>query len=325
MARNGGINTSGADYRILAGQKTYQDYKKQNDVNILNQQLAQAKIDAMNIKNADTGLGIDPNAPVAIKIANEFRDARARGDTQRMNDILLAGRLADRGLAIQNDGTFAPYQGYANAVGDISRGKQIAETQGKEIGTTSSNLGKIKQDANTILNTISSIKNHPGFSSVVGRIADPLDGNFGFFSVPGSKAADFRAKTDQLKGQAFLRAYEDLRGTGQITEIEGQKGTDAIASLQNAQSPEQFAKSLKELEDIVKIGILRAEQKAQGNLSFNPNQSSGSLLSPFKNFQGKPIPQKSIDLLLANPSLAPTFEGRYGISAQQILNGNNGQ
>ena len=325
MAGNNGGITSGANYKILAGQKTYQDYKKQNDVNMLNQQLAQAKLGALQAEGGLNALGLGKGTPSIIQIAKYRGKLQDAGDVRGLNNLDMAGKYLEKGLAMQNDGTIAPYQGYVNAVGDISRGKQIAETQGKEIGTASSGLAKTRQDVKTMIDVIENIENSPGLDSVVGKIADPAGGNLGFVNLPSSRAANFQAYADQLQGKVFLQAYEDLRGTGQITQVEGLKGEVSKAALQTAQSPEQYRKNLKDLKDIVKIGLLRAEQKAKGNLNYDPNQSSGSLLSPFKNFQGKPIPQKSIDLLLANPSLAPTFEGRYGISAQQILNGNNGQ
>jgi len=66
---------------------------------------------------------------------------------------------------------------------------------------------------------------------------------------------------DQLKGQAFLQAFDQLKGGGQITEIEGRKATEAITRLQQYQSEEDFAKALSDLRDIVNKGMERARQQ----------------------------------------------------------------
>ena len=74
---------------------------------------------------------------------------------------------------------------------------------------------------------------------------------------------DLNAKIAQLQGQAFLAAFESLKGGGAITEVEGQKATDAIARLNRAQSPEAFVASLKELRGMLEIGVERARAAAQ--------------------------------------------------------------
>jgi hypothetical protein len=50
-------------------------------------------------------------------------------------------------------------------------------------------------------------------------------------SVDAARAATF---LDQIGGAAFLTAFETLKGGGQITEVEGEKATNAIARLSTA-------------------------------------------------------------------------------------------
>lgn len=59
------------------------------------------------------------------------------------------------------------------------------------------------------------------------------------------------ARMAQLRGQAFLQAFETLKGGGQITQIEGQKATDAIARLSTAQRHEDVVAALRELEEVL--------------------------------------------------------------------------
>ncbi len=73
--------------------------------------------------------------------------------------------------------------------------------------------------------------------------------------------ADLLARVEQISGRAFLEAFETLKGGGQITEIEGQRATQAIARLQRTQSPEAFQEALFEFADIVRRGIERSRNE----------------------------------------------------------------
>lgn len=103
---------------------------------------------------------------------------------------------------------------------------------------------------------------HPGFTGTVGMTFVP-----GARFVPGTPEADFQGMLDQIKGGAFLEAYERLKGTGQITEIEGKKATDAITRMGTAISENEFMQAAKELRDVIQSGIDRTNariNKAQG-------------------------------------------------------------
>jgi hypothetical protein len=60
-----------------------------------------------------------------------------------------------------------------------------------------------------------------------------------------------------LDGQAFLQAFESLKGGGQITEIEGQKATQALGRLDDYQDPEDYKQALIELRDILSTAMGR--------------------------------------------------------------------
>jgi hypothetical protein len=59
-----------------------------------------------------------------------------------------------------------------------------------------------------------------------------------------------------------LQAYETLRGTGQITEIEGAKATSAITRMRLAQSEKDFVQAAREFQDVIRRGVDRARSKA---------------------------------------------------------------
>jgi hypothetical protein len=98
---------------------------------------------------------------------------------------------------------------------------------------------------------------HEGFEDVVGAWVP-------WSKVPGSKAADFQAMLDQVKGQAFLTAFENLKGGGAISEIEGSKATQALARMRESQSPAAFIQAAREFETNLNKGMALAQQKASG-------------------------------------------------------------
>lgn len=99
-------------------------------------------------------------------------------------------------------------------------------------------------------------------SSIDGVLNDPaLDFATGFLewtqNIPGTASRRFGSRVDQLNGQAFLQAFESLKGAGQITEVEGQKATQAIGRLDSAQSADDYRQALNELKGILQIGMER--------------------------------------------------------------------
>lgn len=98
---------------------------------------------------------------------------------------------------------------------------------------------------------------HPGFESAVGISAAPLSG-----FIPGTSTTDFKERMGQIKGQAFLQAFENLKGAGQITEIEGAKATAALNRMSLSQSEAEFIKAAREFEDNVTKGMELARKRA---------------------------------------------------------------
>lgn len=97
---------------------------------------------------------------------------------------------------------------------------------------------------------------HPGLNTATG-----LSGTFDPRNyLPGTNATNFRVMLDQIKGSAFLQAFESLKGGGQITEVEGKKATDAIARLNTAQSDKEFKSALQEFKSVIDA----ANQRMQG-------------------------------------------------------------
>jgi len=101
------------------------------------------------------------------------------------------------------------------------------------------------------LRLIDSVLNSPNLESVTGM----FQGRVPALTQAGT---DLVTRIEQLQGQAFLQAFESLKGGGAITEREGIAAQNAIANLNRAQSGPAFKESLKALRDIVDRGRRRA-------------------------------------------------------------------
>lgn len=121
---------------------------------------------------------------------------------------------------------------------------------------------------------------HPGLPGAVGATKIPFQDTginpfdtgvlAGARFIPGTKEAGFQAYLNQVKGGAFLQAFETLKGGGQITEIEGRKATEAITRMDVAQNEAEFVKAARDYQDVIKKGVERARQKASGGTTQQP-------------------------------------------------------
>ena len=86
---------------------------------------------------------------------------------------------------------------------------------------------------------------------------------------------DFISLLDQTAGSAFLTAIGTLKGSGQITEIEGKKATDAIARMKRTQSEAGFLKALDDYQAVVSGARDRAINRGGGQSGGRPPMSPG--------------------------------------------------
>jgi len=99
-------------------------------------------------------------------------------------------------------------------------------------------------------------KPHGGFEQYVGL------GFPGLRFIEGTDTASFDPLYQSIKGQAFLDAFQRLKGGGQITEIEGQKATDALLKLNKAQNEKDFIKYAREFQENLQRGMELAKNRA---------------------------------------------------------------
>ena len=75
-----------------------------------------------------------------------------------------------------------------------------------------------------------------------------------------------------------MGAINTLRGTGQITEIEGAKATAAINRMSLAQSEVEFVRAANDFKDALNRGYKAAQQRAGvAPINLNATPSSSNL------------------------------------------------
>lgn len=221
------------------------------------QQIGQSDFNDQELDNAiasTQGLLDDPSALSNLALKQRTLDIRERelaqrGELlkqkpQREGEIVKAKLKAEKGLK-------------AEVAGEVEEEKVI----GKARGEAKVSLPQTLATANDSLAVIDSILSHPGLEGATGLASAVNPANF----IIGTNEHDFALAAEQLQGQAFLQAFESLKGGGQITEVEGKQATNAIAQLSRKQSTRQYRKALRSLRDIVTRARDRAEDAASEN------------------------------------------------------------
>jgi hypothetical protein len=105
-------------------------------------------------------------------------------------------------------------------------GKERLEEIGKGQGQAQVDLPRVESNSGSMLTQIEDLRNDP----YLPRMTGPLDSYLPNLTGDANRA---QAKVNQLGGQAFLQAFQSLKGGGAITEAEGAKATAALSRLQS--------------------------------------------------------------------------------------------
>jgi hypothetical protein len=184
-------------------------------------------------------------------------DARRLGLEDRRVAVLEENNRRDKDPAFQQQMATARATGEAIAKGDvaamqalpkvISRAEEGVRLIDELVGKRDSTTGQLLKGS----------KPHPGFSTTVGATLLP-----GSRFIPGTDAASFMSRFDQIKGASFLEAFEALKGGGAITEKEGSKATEAINRMSIATDEKEFVRAALDLQDVIRKGVTNAQAKA---------------------------------------------------------------
>ena len=205
-----------------------------------------------------------------LKTIGTEKKTMAPGEAERIKNEGLRIGLEGRRVAVleenarrEADPAFQQRMGAARATGEaiakgdvaavqalpkvISRAEEGVRLIDELIGKRDSKTGKL----------IEGSKPHPGFQNAVGATWLP-----GARFIPGTDAAGFMSRFDQIKGASFLEAFESLKGGGAITEKEGQKGTDAINRMSTSTDEKEFIRAAMDLQDVIRKGVQNAQTRA---------------------------------------------------------------
>jgi hypothetical protein len=189
----------------------------------------------------------------------EFEAAKAEGYQGRYVDFLRDkatwSRAPGTSVKIVNEGPIPPgYQMVRDANNNPLRLQPIpgSPAYNEALSGAESSVAT----ADEIIRDIDAVIADPNLERATGW------GSYLPVDIPGFNA-ETRSRLNKLEGQAFLGAIDRLKGTGQITEIEGQKATQAIARLNAAQSADEFRTALREFRSVVDAGRRRAVRNLQ--------------------------------------------------------------
>jgi hypothetical protein len=184
-------------------------------------------------------------------------DAQRVGLEGRRVAVLEENNRRDKDPAFQQQMATAKATGEAIAKGDvaamqalpkvISRAEEGVRLIDELVGKRDSKTGQLLKGE----------KPHPGFETSVGATWLP-----GARFVPGTDAASFMSRFDQIKGASFLEAFESLKSGGAITEKEGSKATDAINRMSIATTEKEFVSAAMDLQDVMRKGVQNAQTRA---------------------------------------------------------------
>ena len=176
---------------------------------------------------------------------------------QSQNQFNMSHALAQQNSALNQYKAAMDYnpEFQAQKAGSIAG----AKVQATNAAQAKLDLPQVIEQGEQTIKLVDDLLNHPGFNVSVGA-KSPL-GKVASF-VPGTDAASFDIASKQMLGKQFLEAFQTLKGGGQITEIEGKKATEAMSRMSTSNSQEEYIKSAKEFQSIIRQGIDRAKSKA---------------------------------------------------------------
>ena len=221
-----------------------------------------AEIGKLNSEAANGGEAYGKTGAIFLNPETNRYEAVQFGGRGQVKRTELGGLTPARGTSEVDTGTGTEIIDKATGLPVRTVAKDVAgaasqREQGEAQGKAAVDLPRQIDNAQLVLDTLNKIRAHPGRSAGTGAIGGLIPG------IPGTEQRGFVNLVDQAQGQAFLQAFNSLRGGGQITEAEGSKATQALSRLDRAQNDKDFESALDDLEEVVSIGLVRAKSMAK--------------------------------------------------------------
>lgn len=197
-------------------------------------------------------------------------------------------------------------------VAEGERQKQVGEAQGKALV----DLPKVESSSKALMEKIQKVENDPNLGNVTGWQ--------GWMPTLRAESRDTEARIAQLGGSAFLQAFESLKGGGAITEVEGQKATQALARLTDLkQSDAGYRESLRDFaQEVARLQEL-AQVKARNGIAPQQPQAATAPQQKFVPTQQE-APAEAVTMLRSNPTpqAMQQYDQVFGPgAAQRVLGG----
>ena len=123
-------------------------------------------------------------------------------------------------------------------------------------------LPQLEDDTREKIALLNSVLEHPAFEDAIG-FPETLSGVFYKlgWAVPGTEVRGFDALIEQVQGQAFMDAFQSLKGGGQITEEEGKRAEAARTRLGDTELPEdEYVKAVNDYIGVLRRGLERRQK-----------------------------------------------------------------
>jgi hypothetical protein len=149
-----------------------------------------------------------------------------------------------------------------------------ASATGKNTAQAVYDLPQVEANADKLTGMIDGVLNHEAFSAAVG----PTNALSRVVSlVPGTSFKDFDKRMAQIQGNAFLQAFQSLKGGGQITEMEGAKAEAAFMRMDAALSEKDFKAAAEEARaEVDQLRMIARQRAGGGSQPVAPTQDAGN-------------------------------------------------
>jgi hypothetical protein len=253
-----------------------------------------------------------------FEVAQAKNEADARAAQRNLSLAERKYELSIRQFELQSDPAYQARMAQARTVATETAKSDVAALAEAPIAIEQGNaamalLNRMVGDPNA---KGAAAQPHAGFQGVIGATLMP-----GARLAHGTPEADFDAMLEQVLGGAFLEAYERLAGTGQVTEIEGKKATQAITRMQRSVSESEFLQAAKEFRSALQTALDRTNTRlATARTRTQPPAPAGAgaqpPAAPAAPAGGFPAPtQAAIDALKRGQGTDAQFDAIFGPGA----------
>ena len=230
---------------------------------------------------ASQSLTLNPNQQLMQMAQSNIKDrkatAKSKRDANATADYLESQGFTREADTIRKNPSMAPVV-LNDVIARRKAGIESSQTYQKEVAKAQAkaavNLPTAINQAQRSISTIDRLLNIPD-----DKLANALGPIERFMPSFSDETIRTESIMDSVESQAFINAFESLKGAGQITEKEGEKASQALATLNRAMSPEAYKDSVKlfrdELIKLIDIAQTKAGQKPTGS-QLVPQVPSGS-------------------------------------------------